>query len=331
MSTKVIAVINQKGGVGKTTTVANLGYTLAKQGRDVLLIDFDSQASLTNYFNVGLDNDDYYGIYEMLLKDLRSISPEEDAYLADLSFEQMCEDFIIRPTYMSAVTKQENGTRYIAEEPIEFGISLLPSCLMLSDYELELGRSKSFNGYHLYNIICDIVKWHEYDYIIIDCNPSLGILTMNAITAAVDGILIPTNLDVMSTRGVVNLINRVVDVQLMLKKSVNLDHMGVIGIVLNLYADRRTVDQTIRNDMERFYPFKIFSTQIPESVNAKKAALTGVTYSQMYKKAQDAYISLAAEFEHRLEEMQCEGAKIINIGDDPMRNSRNYTDWKQEE
>lgn len=313
--TKVIAIINQKGGVGKTTTVANLGYTLGKMGRDVLLIDFDSQASLTNYFNIGLNDDDYYGIYEMLLHDLRPIPKEEDPFLAEATFEEMCERFIVRPTYLSASTKTVNGVKQVVEEPVEFGISLLPSCLMLSDYELELGRNANFNGYHLYNIVQDIMEWHEYDYILIDCNPSLGILTMNAIAAATDGILIPTNLDVMSTRGVVNLINRVVDVQEMLRDAANLEHMGVIGIVLNLYADRRTVDQSIKNDMERFYPFKIFKSQIPESVNAKKAALSGVTYSQMYKKAADAYSNLAIEFEARLEEMQIEGPKIINIGE----------------
>lgn len=316
MKTKVIAVINQKGGVGKTTTVANLGYALGKMGRDVLLIDFDSQASLTNYLNVGLGADDqYYGIYEMMLKALRPISREEDSYLADLTFEQMCQDFIIRPTYLSAVTKTVDGVKQVVEEPKEFGVSLLPSRLDLSDYELELGRSVNFNGYHLYNIIHDIIAWHEYDYILIDCNPSLGILTMNAITAAVDGVLIPTNLDVMSTRGVVNLINRVVSVQELLLKNANVAHMGVIGIVLNLYADRRTVDKTIQTDMERFYPFKIFNSKIPESVNAKKAALTGVTYSQMYKKAEQAYADLALEFEEKLAQMQAEGPKIIRMAE----------------
>ena len=313
--TKVIAVINQKGGVGKTTTVANLGYVLGKMGRDVLLIDFDSQASLTNYFNVGLTDSNYYGIYEMMLKELRTVSYEEDPYLASLSFEKMCEDFIIRPTYLTAVTKTEGGAKVFAEEQVEFGISLLPSCLMLSDYELEVSRKRNANGYHLYNIIQDIIKWHEYDYILIDCNPSLGILTMNAITAATDGVLIPTNLDVMSTRGVVNLINRVVTVQETLRDMTDIKHMGVVGIVLNLYADRRTVDQTIRQDMERFYPFRIFSSWIPESVNAKKAALTGVTYAQMYKKAESAYFGLALEVEQRLEEMQREGQRIINIGE----------------
>ena len=331
MKTKVIAVINQKGGVGKTTTVANLGYTLGKLGKDVLLIDFDSQASLTNYFNVGLTDDDYYGIYEMLEKDLRRISPEEDELLASLTFEEMCERFIVRPTFMSPVVKTVKGVRQVVEEPEEFGISLLPSCLMLSDYELEIGRNSRSNGYRLYNIVHQIEMWHEYDYIIIDCNPSLGVLTMNAIAAATDGILIPTNLDVMSTRGVVNLINRVVAVQEMLLKTADIRHMGIIGIVLNLYADRRTVDQTIRSDMERFYPFKIFQTQIPESVNAKKAALTGVTYSQIYKKAEIAYTSLAHEFMNRLCEMEAEGAKIINLGDPLPELGKSFSAESEEE
>jgi len=318
MKTKVIAVINQKGGVGKTTTVANLGYTLAQQGKDVLLIDFDSQASLTNYLNVGLTDNNYYGIYEMMLSQMRRISADEDPYLCNLTFDEMCEQFIIKPTFANIVVKNIGGTRQVIEEQEEFGVSLLPACIMLSDYELELGKSSKYNAFNLSVVIGRILAWHEYDYVFIDCNPSLGVLTMNAITAATDGILIPTNMDVMSIRGVSNLINRVIDIQETLA-SLNPPryHMGVIGIVLNLYADRRTVDQTIRDDIERFYPYKIFDSQIPESVNAKKAALTGVTYAQMYKKAKDAYSALADELEKKLEEMEKEGPQIIHLRDEP--------------
>jgi len=316
MKTKVVAVVNQKGGVGKTTTTANLGYVLAKQGKDVLLIDFDSQASLTNYFNVGL-NERPYGIYEMLIKNLHPVYESEDPYLASLSFQEMCEDFIIKPTYDESKTKVIDGERQIVIEQTPFGVSLLPSSLMLTDYELELIKStdSDVSAFHLYAVIEEIKAWHEYDYILIDCNPSLGILTMNAIVAALDGVLIPTNLDVMSTRGVVNLINRIVAIQEMMKETVQIEHQGVIGIVLNLYSDRRTVDKSMKDDMERFYPFRIFKSQIPESINAKKAVLMGLTYCQMYKKAETSYTNLATEFEKQIAKMQKRGARIINLGD----------------
>jgi len=326
MKTRVIAVTNQKGGVGKTTTTANIAYALSKKGRDVLLIDFDSQASLTNYLNVGIKEDDsYYGIYEMLLSEYREIEPEEDERLSEIDsstdegFAELCELCVCRPTYFDREMVVEDGVKKVVDVPCEFGFDLIPSHLNLSDYELEIstlrGKSASANGYRLYNLINKIIRWHEYDYILIDCNPSLGVMAMNAITAAKDGVLIPTNLDLMSTRGVTNLINKIVDVQEVLLKVTNgeVKHMGVIGVILNLYSERRTVDRTIQNDLSRFYPFKIFDTTIPESVNAKKALFAGVLYSQMYKKAEEAYADLAAEMEEKIDEMQKEGQKIQRI------------------
>ncbi len=326
MKTKVIAVTNQKGGVGKTTTTANLAYALSKMGRDVLLIDFDSQASLTNYLNVGIrEDEEYYGIYEMSVCEYRTVRPDEDAFLASVDvnteegFAALCEKCICRPTYSLRQVQNEDGKKAMTTVSLEFGFDLLPSHLNLSDYELEIsslrGNGRNANGFRLYNTVQKIIRWHEYDYILIDCNPSLGIMAMNAIIAATDGILIPTNLDLMSTRGVSNLINKVVDVQEMLLASTNgqLKHMGVVGIVLNLYSERRTVDQTIQDDLKRFYPFEIFKSTIPESVNAKKALFAGVLYSQMYSKAEKAYNDLAHEVEQAIERMRAEGQKIYRI------------------
>lgn len=313
-ATKVIAVINQKGGVGKTTTTANLGYALAKAGREVLLIDWDSQSSLTGYFNVGLSDNEYLSIYEVAIKELRGIDPEYDEHLASISLPEMLAETICRPTYAGGKVKMVDGVRKYVPEEIEFGIDLLPTKLELSDYELELGETKTAGqAFHLTNIIDAIKEVKHYDYILIDCNPSLGFLAMNAMIAAIDGILIPTNLDVMSIRGVKNLIDRIAETQDLLLNKRGVTHMGVIGIVLNLYADRRSVDTTIKDDMYRFYPFKIFSTTIPESVNAKKAVLTGVTYSQMYKKAEIAYQQLAEELEERLLEMEKQGQVIAQV------------------
>ena len=324
MKSKVIAVTNQKGGVGKTTTTANLAYALTKKGSDVLLIDFDSQASLTNYLNVGIgeEEEEYYGIYEMMLSGYRQIEPDEDPVLAAIDpdteegFAQLCRLCICRPTYLTKTITTEGGVKKVVDVPVEFGFDLLPSHLNLADFELEIsslrGKEAAPNGFRLYNLVQRILRWHPYDYVLIDCNPSLGVMAMNAITAAVDGVLVPTNLDLMSTRGVTNLINKVVDVQEMLLKvsGGQVQHMGIIGIVLNLYAERRSVDKTIQHDLSRFYPFKIFSATIPESVNAKKALFAGVLYSQLYKKAEQAYDALAAEVEERMAEMSAAGQVI---------------------
>ena len=90
--TKVISIINQKGGVGKTTTTANLAYALGKQGYKILAVDFDQQASLTNYLNYGLDGNMYLSIYELLIKIFRGITPEESEYLSECSLEELIEE-----------------------------------------------------------------------------------------------------------------------------------------------------------------------------------------------------------------------------------------------
>lgn len=320
MKTKVIAVTNQKGGVGKTTTTANVAYALAQKGYDVLCVDFDSQASLTNYLNVGLgETERYYGIYEMMISQLRPDDIEEAPELEGLSFAHLCEKCICRPTYLIREMTTVDGIKKVVDVPKEFGFDLLPSHLNLSDYELEISnlrdRERAGNAFRLYNVIQKIIECHEYDFILIDCNPSLGIMAINAITAATDGVLIPTNLDLMSTRGVRSLINKIADVQQALLDATDggVCHMGVIGVVLNLYAERRTVDKTIQNDLTRFYPFKIFDTCIPESVNAKKAVFAGVLYSQMYKKAEKAYLDLTDEIIKKMDEMQKEGQVIQRL------------------
>jgi len=92
--------------------------------------------------------------------------------------------------------------------------------------------------------------------------------------------------------------------------------MGVVGIVLNLYRGDRTVDQTIQTDLERYYPFVIFKSTIPESVNAKKAVMGGLIYSQVYKKAENAYTSLAKEILAQIKVMEKEGPQIKRLGED---------------
>ena len=315
---RVIAVVNQKGGVGKTTTTANLAYVLSKMGRDVLVIDFDSQASLTNYLNVGIDEtDEYDGIYEFMLWDLGipAYCPEG---FEGLSAKEVCERCICRPTYKSRKMEVVDGVRKGVPVNEPFGFDLAPSHLLLSDYELLIGnRAVGANAFKLSSVINKILTWHSYDYVLIDCNPSLGVMAINAIVAATSGVLIPTNLDLMSTRGVKNLIDKVVDVQeLVLEKSGGKqEHMGVVGVILNLYHERRTVDKTIQEDLKRFYPFTIFQNTIPESVNAKKALFGGVLYSQLYGKAEKAYEKLAKEIEKQISVMEKEGVQIKRLGD----------------
>lgn len=309
METKVISVINQKGGVGKTTTTANLAYALSKMGKKVLAIDFDQQASLTNYLNFGLDGEYYYSIYELLIKIFRGISPEDDEYLASCSLEELIDKTIVRPTYLvREVQVDEEGKRTVVNAQKEFGFDLLPSVIDLADFELELAQSSEFTkkAYYLNALVGDIMDHREYDYILIDCNPSLGVLTMNAIIAGLDGIIIPTNLDLMSTRGIMSLLGKIADTQDSLYRATKgkVFHKGVIGIVMNLYSDKRVVDKKLSTDIDNFYPLYVFKSAIPDSAMAKRAVLEGVIYSMKYPKAEKAYEALAKELIKRMDKME---------------------------
>lgn len=321
--TKVISVINQKGGVGKTTSTANLAYALSKMGKKVLAIDFDQQASLTYYLNYGLDGDYYYSIHELLLKIFREISPEADSHLAGSSLHDLINEIIIRPTYMTRELVTENGSKKVVNVQKEFGFDLLPSSLGLADFELELSQSRDFNkkAYYLDALIGEITDCREYDYILIDCNPSLGVLAMNAIVAGLDGILIPTNLDLMSTRGIMSLLGKVADTQEALYRATNgnVFHKGVVGIVMNLYSDKRVVDKKLSNDIDSFYPLYVFKSAIPDSANAKRAVLEGVIYSMKYAKAEKAYDDLAVEFIKRMEKMENDDSHIVYSFDAEMK------------
>lgn len=314
--TRTISVLNAKGGVSKTTTIANLAYTLANEGRKVLLIDWDSQASLTNCLNVGLkEKEEYYGVYEFMVHELRPIGEDEDEFLANCSFEELLEKCICRPTYTTRKSTFVDGKKIVTDVEVEFGFDLMPAHISLADYELELTQNNNgIDGFRLFNAINKIKQVKDYDYILIDCSPGMGLMNMNAIAAATSGVLIPTNLDIMSTRGVENLIEKIADIQeILLKMDPPIVHLGVVGVILSLYSERRSIDTTIEKNLKKFYPIVTFESKIPESVWAKKAVYSGLLYSQVYKKAEEAYIKFAKEFEAELDEMEKRGQKILRL------------------
>ena len=289
---KTHCLVNQKGGVSKTTSSSNLAYVLAQKGFKVLAIDTDSQSNLTGLCNV-LPNE-YTPEGEERVKGLQDIYGGYIDKDRDISFDEDIKPCIVRPTYTELVrTPRDDGKFDIVEEKKEFGFDLIPSDIELGNYDILLARN-SKGGFALYDIVRTITEAVPYDFVIIDCPPALTMLAYNGIGASVDGCIVPLNLEVMTLRGTKNVNDASAEIQELFKKA-NQIHKGILGMIKSQYVKRSRIQRDFEDVVNDFFPVRAFKASIPNLTACDKAHARGVLFAMFEPKAYDAYAELVNE------------------------------------
>ncbi len=253
--TKIISLVNQKGGVGKTTTSINLSAALGKLGKKVLLIDMDPQSNATT--GLGLNSNDFsYDIYDLITG--------------------KCE-------VKNAVKKTKFQN-----------LSIIPATINLAGIDVEFVKKmledKSFQQNSQLKMKLDEIK-DNYDYIIIDCQPSLGVGTMNALVAS-DSVIIPVQCEFFALEGMTLLLNSIIMVQ----NGMNPD-LRIEGVLLTMLDGRTNIGLEVIEEIRKYFKDKVFNTIIPRLVRLVEAPSHGKPINEYdpMSRATEAYANLAKE------------------------------------
>ena len=246
---KIIAIANQKGGVGKTTTTVNLSTILAKRGKKVLLIDTDPQGNATS--GVGAEKEVEFSTYDLLITE----TPAED---------------IIQKTSIK-------------------NLDISPSNMNLAGAEVQLVSMMSREQRMKEKL--DVIK-KEYDFILIDCPPSLGLITLNAFTAA-DSVLIPVQCEYYALEGLGQLLNTIELVRKHLNKNLYIE-----GALLTMYDIRTNLANQVVKEVKRFFQNKVYRSVIPRNVRVSEAPSYGLPITVYDPKSKGArcYEKFTKEF-----------------------------------
>lgn len=247
---KVIAIVNQKGGVGKTTTSVNLAATIGSYGYKTLLVDVDPQGNATSGLGVNK----------------REVSAST-------------YDMIVGDT---------SAAEILIKTPFKC-LDLLPSDMNLAGAELELVDMKNRDS-RIKNALAPLKE--NYEFIIIDCPPSLGLLTVNVLCAA-DSVIVPIQCEYYALEGLSQLMNTIRQVKRLYNPLIELE-----GVLLTMYDGRLNLTQQVVSEVKRFFPQKVYATVIPRNVRLSEAPSFGqpVLYYDKSSKGSVAYIDFTKEF-----------------------------------
>ena len=244
---KIVAIVNQKGGVGKTTSCVNLAAALKAAGQRILLCDFDTQANATS--GMGVDKTVSNGIYDVLINSVET------------------EKAIVRTSYGD----------------------VLPSSKALAGGGVEM--IEMADRQFLLRSALDAVR-EDYDYIFVDCPPSLELLTLNALCAA-DSLLVPLQGEYYALEGLSDLMNTV----RIVRRNMN-PRLQIEGVLLTMFDGRTNLAIQVAQEVKRFFPGKVYATVIPRNIRLSEAPSHGkpITAYDRGCRGAEAYLALANEF-----------------------------------
>lgn len=247
---KIVAITNQKGGVGKTTTAVNLTAALGALGKKVLLIDIDPQGNATSGYGVNR----------------RNIAGSSYDLIAG---KKKFNDIVVKTLYNN--------------------VSIIPSHIDLAGAEIEL-VSMEQREYRLRDAITPLKK--QFDIILLDCPPSLGLLTLNGLNSA-DTILIPIQCEFYALEGLSQLMSTVRQVKRLYNQRLEIE-----GVLITMYDSRINLTAQVVEEVKKFFPKKVYNTVIPRNVRVSEAPSYGkpIKYYDAGSKGADAYDRLAKEF-----------------------------------